>query len=471
MHAIVDVRHKGKWVKKTTVGRIIFNSILPDDVDFVNDIVGKKMLTKIVNNAYLVSGNYQTVLFLDRLKDLGFGMATISGASIAISDVIIPDEKNEILNLAQNEVDDIKSKFDRHILTDGERYNKVIDVWTHTANQMAMTMMNALKQDRQGFNPVFMMADSGARGSQDQIKQLAGMRGLMAKPQKSMKGGVGEIIESPITSNFKEGLSVFEYFISTHGARKGLADTALKTADAGYLTRRLVDVAQDVVVYEPDCGTINGIVIADLKEGEKIVEPLSDRILGRTILDDFIIKGEVVVKAGSVISESEAELIGDSGVENVRIRSILTCEAKRGVCAKCYGWDLSTHKIVDNGTAVGIRAAQSIGEPGTQLTLRTFHIGGTATRIIEQSEMVSKRPGVVKFSDNYDSADTIDETGTKVTRCMVRHAKLFILNDDGTENATFNVPYGSTVFVKDGEKIKEKTILIKWDPYTDIILA
>jgi len=336
---------------------------------------------------------------------------------------------------------------------------------------MAMTMMNALKQDRQGFNPVFMMADSGARGSQDQIKQLAGMRGLMAKPQKSMKGGVGEIIESPITSNFKEGLSVFEYFISTHGARKGLADTALKTADAGYLTRRLVDVAQDVVVYEPDCGTINGIVIADLKEGEKIVEPLSDRILGRTILDDFIIKGEVVVKAGSVISESEAELIGDSGVENVRIRSILTCEAKRGVCAKCYGWDLSTHKIVDNGTAVGIRAAQSIGEPGTQLTLRTFHIGGTATRIIEQSEMVSKRPGVVKFSDNYDFADTVDETGTKVTRCMVRHAKLFVLNEDGTENATFNVPYGSTVFVKDGEKIKEKTILIKWDPYTDIILA
>ncbi|MEL0207988.1 MAG: DNA-directed RNA polymerase subunit beta' [Gammaproteobacteria bacterium] len=471
LHAIVDVRAKGKWVKKTTVGRIIFNSILPDDVDFVNDIVGKKLLTKIVNNAYLVSGNYQTVLFLDRLKDLGFGMATISGASIAISDVIIPDEKDEILNLAQNEVDDIKNKFDRHILTEGERYNKVIDVWTHTANQMAMTMMNALKKDRQGFNPVFMMADSGARGSQDQIKQLAGMRGLMAKPQKSMKGGVGEIIESPITSNFKEGLSVFEYFISTHGARKGLADTALKTADAGYLTRRLVDVAQDVVVYEPDCGTINGIVIADLKEGEKIVEPLSDRILGRTVLDDFIIKGEVVVKAGSVISESEAELIGDSGVENVRIRSILTCEAKRGVCAKCYGWDLSTHKIVDNGTAVGIRAAQSIGEPGTQLTLRTFHIGGTATRIIEQSEMVSKRPGVVKFSDNYDSADTIDETGTKVTRCMVRHAKLFILNSDGTENATFNVPYGSTIFVKDGEKIKEKTILIKWDPYTDIILA
>ena len=471
LHAIVDVRHNGKWIKKTTVGRIIFNSILPDDVEYVNDIINKKKLTKVVNNAYLISGNYQTVLFLDRLKDLGFGMATHSGASIAISDVLIPDEKNAILSSAQQEVDEIKRKFDRHILTDGERYNKVIDVWTHTANQMAMTMMNTLKEDRQGFNPVYMMADSGARGSQDQIKQLAGMRGLMAKPQKSMKGGVGEIIESPITSNFKEGLSVFEYFISTHGARKGLADTALKTADAGYLTRRLVDVAQDVVVYMDDCGTINGIIISDLKEGEKIVEPLSDRILGRTILDDFIVKGDVVVRSGSVISEEEAELIGDSGVENVRIRSILTCEAKRGCCAKCYGWDLSTHKIVDIGTAVGIRAAQSIGEPGTQLTLRTFHIGGTATRIIEQSEMVSKRPGIVKFSDNYDSADTIDETGTKVTRCMVRHAKLFIMNNDGTENASFNVPYGSTVFVKEGEKISSKTTLIKWDPYTDIIVA
>ena len=471
LHTIVDLKSKGKWIKKTTVGRIIFNSILPSEIDYVNSIINKKMLTKIVNNAYLLSGNYQTVLFLDRLKDLGFGMATQSGSSIAISDVLIPEQKNGIIAGAQSEVDEIKNKFDRHILTDGERYNKVIDVWTHTANQMALTMMKALEEDREGFNPVFMMADSGARGSQDQIKQLAGMRGLMAKPQKSMKGGVGEIIESPITSNFKEGLSVFEYFISTHGARKGLADTALKTADAGYLTRRLVDVAQDVVVYSHDCGTINGIIISDLKEGEKIVEPLSDRILGRTILDDFISKGETVVKAGSVISENEAELIGDSGVENVRIRSILTCEAKRGCCAMCYGWDLSTHKVVDIGTAVGIRAAQSIGEPGTQLTLRTFHIGGTATRIIEQSEMVTKRPGKIKFSDNYDFAKTIDETGTRVTRCMVRHSKMLVLDDDGVENASFNIPYGSTVFVEDGEMVKAKTTLIKWDPYTDIILA
>ena len=429
LHTIVHLHHKGAWIKNTTVGRVIFNSILPEGVEYLNKIVDKKVLTKVINSAYLISGNYQTVLFLDRLKDLGFGMATESGASIAISDVLIPDEKLDILKRAQLEVDEIQKKFDNHILTDGERYNKVIDVWTHATTTMAMTMMGTLKRDREGFNPVYMMADSGARGSQDQIKQLAGMRGLMAKPQKSMKGGVGEIIESPITSNFKEGLSVFEYFISTHGARKGLADTALKTADAGYLTRRLVDVAQDIVVYEEDCGTINGIMISDLKEGEEIIEPLSDRILGRTILDDFIVNGKVVVKAGSLISESEAELIGDIGAEQIRIRSILTCESRRGVCAMCYGWDLSTHKIVDIGTAVGIRAAQSIGEPGTQLTLRTFHIGGTATRIIEQSEMVAKRPGVVSFSENYDFADTVDESGTKVTRCMVRHSKLMILDE------------------------------------------
>jgi len=471
LHAIVNVRHNGEWIKNTTVGRIIFNSILPESVEFVNELINKKKLTQVVSNTYFLAGNYQTVIFLDQLKDLGFGMATVSGASIAISDVLIPDAKDEILDGAQQEVDEIKSKFDRHILTDGERYNKVIDIWTHATNRVAGSMMDSLREDRQGFNPVYMMADSGARGSQDQIKQLAGMRGLMAKPQKSMKGGVGEIIESPITSNFKEGLSVFEYFISTHGARKGLADTALKTADAGYLTRRLVDVAQDVVVYETDCSTINGILIADLKEGEELIESLSDRILGRTVVDDFIVKGEVVVKAGSVIEDDEAEIIGDSGVENIRIRSILTCEAKRGCCAKCYGWDLSTHQLVDIGTAVGIRAAQSIGEPGTQLTLRTFHIGGTATRIIEQSEMTTKRPGTVKFSDNYDFADTIDESGTKVRRCMVRHAKLFIMNKEGKENASFNIPYGSNIFVGEGDEIAAKTTLIQWDPYTDIILA
>ena len=471
LHANVHLKHNDTWNKNTTVGRVIFNSILPDEIGFINEIINKKRLTKAVNEAYMIAGNAKTVIFLDKLKDLGFAMATKSGVSISISDILIPDQKDEILMEASNEVDSVKKKFDRHVLTDGERYNKVIDIWTHATNKVASSMMDGLKDDRSGFNPVYMMVDSGARGGQDQIKQLAGMRGLMAKPQKSMKGGVGEIIESPITSNFKEGLSVFEYFISTHGARKGLADTALKTADAGYLTRRLVDVAQDMVTYIEDCGTISGIVISDLKEGEEIIEPLADRILGRTILDDFIIKGEVVVKSGSVISENKAELIGDSGVENIRIRSVLTCESKRGVCSKCYGWDLSTHKLVDIGTSVGIRAAQSIGEPGTQLTLRTFHIGGTATRIIEQSDMRSKRPGTVKFSENYDYADTIDEGGTKVRRCMARHSKIHIMDKNNEETAQFNAPYGANMFVSDGDEIKADQVLVQWDPYTDIILA
>ena len=471
LHANVHLKHNNTWHKNTTVGRVIFNSILPDEIGFINEIINKKRLTKAVNEAYMIAGNAKTVIFLDKLKDLGFAMATKSGVSISISDILIPDKKDEILLEASNEVDSVKKKFDRHVLTDGERYNKVIDIWTHATNKVASSMMDGLKDDRSGFNPVYMMVDSGARGGQDQIKQLAGMRGLMAKPQKSMKGGVGEIIESPITSNFKEGLSVFEYFISTHGARKGLADTALKTADAGYLTRRLVDVAQDMVTYIEDCGTISGIVISDLKEGEEIIEPLADRILGRTILDDFIIKGEVVVKSGSVISEKVAELIGDSGVENIRIRSVLTCESKRGVCSKCYGWDLSTHKLVDIGTSVGIRAAQSIGEPGTQLTLRTFHIGGTATRIIEQSDMRSKRPGTVRFSENYDYADTIDEGGTKVRRCMARHSKIHIMDKNNEETAQFNAPYGANMFVSDGDEIKADQVLVQWDPYTDIILA
>ncbi|MDP6615465.1 MAG: DNA-directed RNA polymerase subunit beta' [Candidatus Marinimicrobia bacterium] len=471
LHANVHLKHNNTWHKNTTVGRVIFNSILPDEIGFINEIINKKRLTKAVNEVYMIAGNAKTVIFLDKLKDLGFAMATKSGVSIAISDILIPDKKDEILLEASNEVDSVKKKFDRHVLTDGERYNKVIDIWTHATNKVASSMMDGLKDDRSGFNPVYMMVDSGARGGQDQIKQLAGMRGLMAKPQKSMKGGVGEIIESPITSNFKEGLSVFEYFISTHGARKGLADTALKTADAGYLTRRLVDVAQDMVTYIEDCGTISGIVISDLKEGEEIIEPLADRILGRTILDDFIVKGEVVVKSGSVISEKMAELIGDSGVENIRIRSVLTCESKRGVCSKCYGWDLSTHKLVDIGTSVGIRAAQSIGEPGTQLTLRTFHIGGTATRIIEQSDMRSKRPGTVKFSENYDYADTIDEGGTKVRRCMARHSKIHIMDKNNEETAQFNAPYGANMFISDGDEIKADQVLVQWDPYTDIILA
>ena len=471
MHAIINLRHDGKWYKETTVGRAIFNSILPKELEYADLTISKNDLVKIINQAYLVSGNYKTVDFLDNLKDLGFASATQGGCSISISDVMIPDQKDDIIQSAQSKVDSITDKYNRHILTDGERYNKVIDVWTHATNQVAATMMDGLKNDGQGFNPVYMMADSGARGSQDQIKQLAGMRGLMAKPKKSMTGGKGEIIESPIISNFKEGLTVLEYFISTHGARKGLADTALKTADAGYLTRRLVDVAQDVVIYEQDCGTINGLLISDLKEGEEIIEPLADRILGRTILDDFILDGKKLIKTGQIIGDKEAEVIADSNVESLRIRSVLTCDSRRGVCAKCYGWNLSTHDIVDLGTAVGIQAAQSIGEPGTQLTLRTFHIGGTATRIIEQSEMKTNRAGTVKFSEDIEIANTKDEAGANVNRCMVRNGKVFIVDKNDKILTQYNVPYGSNVLVNQDEKVPAGKVLFQWDPYTDVILA
>jgi len=470
MHAIVNVRHNGVWHKDTTVGRIIFNSILPQELGFIDSTIGKGDLAKIINQSYLIAGNHKTVEFLDNLKDLGFISATKGGCSISIGDVMIPDQKDNIIADAQTKVDAISDKYRRHILTEGERYNKVIDIWTHATNQVAATMMEGLKNDGQGFNPVYMMADSGARGSQDQIKQLAGMRGLMAKPKKSMTGSKGEIIESPIISNFKEGLSVLEYFISTHGARKGLADTALKTADAGYLTRRLVDVAQDVVIYENDCNTINGLLISDLKEGEEIIEPLADRILGRTILDDFILDGKKLIKNGQIIGDKEAEVIADSNVESLRIRSVLTCDSPRGVCAKCYGWNLSTHDIVDLGTAVGIQAAQSIGEPGTQLTLRTFHIGGTATRIIEQSEMKTNRAGVVEFSEDIEIAETKDESGLVVNRCMVRNGRLFIKDKDKIL-VQYNIPYGSNILVKSGQKIKSGTVLFQWDPYTDVILA
>ncbi len=470
-NTIINVRHRGVWYKDTTVGRVIVNNILPEEMGYIDDLIDKKRLSKLVNETYLIAGNQKTVIFLDKLKNLGFDAATKAGLSIAISDILIPNKKHKIIDAAQKEVDDIQDKFKRHVLTDGERYNKVIDIWTHATSNVAATMMNGMESSDQGFNPVYMMADSGARGSQDQIKQLAGMRGLMAKPKKSMTGGKGEIIESPITSNFKEGLSVQEYFISTHGARKGLADTALKTADAGYLTRRLVDVAQDVVISETDCGTINGILADDLKEGEDIIEPLSERILGRTILEDFIEDGKVLIKAGTMIRDDEGTMISDSNIESIQIRSVLTCESLRGVCAKCYGWNPSNHKLVDLGTAVGIQAAQSIGEPGTQLTLRTFHIGGTATRIIEQSEMQTRRAGVIKYSDNLESADAKDESGILVTRCMVRHSKISIIDKDGQKTTEYNVPYGANLNVEDGEKVEAGTILFQWDPYTDVILA
>ncbi len=473
LHAVVNVRHKGTWYKNTTVGRIIFNAILPEEMDYSDMVISKKKLGEIINQSYLISGNTKTVIFLDKLKRLGFDSATQGGCSVSISDILIPGQKDAILKDAFRKVEEHQQKYKKHILTDGERYNKVIDVWTHTTNHVAKSMMNDLKKDRDGFNPVYMMADSGARGTEDQVKQLAGMRGLMAKPKKSMTGEKGEIIESPIISNFKEGLSVMEYFISTHGARKGLADTALKTADAGYLTRRLVDVAQDVVISEHDCETINGIVIYDLKEGEEVIEELPERILGRVLVDDIIVDGKKLIESGKLIDETNIAQVYESGIQSARIRSVLTCESERGVCAMCYGWNLSNHQRVNIGTAVGIQAAQSIGEPGTQLTLRTFHIGGTATRIIEKSEMTTRHGGKILFSDNYAFADTKDDFGTLITRCMSRHAKLFVM-DPKIKNkklADYNIPYGANVFVKDGETIKGGTTLFQWDPYTDIILA
>ena len=473
LHAIVDVRHQGKWYKQTTIGRAIFNSIVPDELEYIDELLNKKKVENIIYNCYLTVSNYRTVQFLDDLKHLGFKFATQSGVSIAIDDVLIPDEKQSIIAKANKEVSSIQSKFSRQILTEGERYNKIIDVWTHATNDTSVSMMSHLSEDKQGFNPVFIMADSGARGSQDQIKQLAAMRGLMAKPKKSMTGSKGEIIENPITSNFREGLSVLEYFISTHGARKGLADTALKTADAGYLTRRLVDVAQDVVIMEDDCGTINGVWTSDLKEGEEIIEALSERIRGRVIQNDVYVDDEIILKAGTLVDNAVADNFKSYDVDRVFIRSVLTCEALRGVCVKCYGTDLNTNKPVSMGSSVGIVAAQSIGEPGTQLTLRTFHIGGTASRIIEESEKKTKRDGVVEFSENLEFAEVVDKeegSGKPVKRALVRNSSIKITDSKGGFSV-YNVPYGATIEVENGKKIKAGKVLFMWDPYTDVILA
>ena len=477
LHAIINVLTKDGWQENTTVGRAILNLILPEELGYVNEMISKKRLEKIIYDAYLIAGNHRTGIFLDDLKNLGFKFATKSGVSIAIDDVLIPEEKFEIIDRNAKKVNSIHLKHERQIITEGERYNKVIDIWTHVTNEVATKMMEHLETDQEGFNSVYMMADSGARGSQDQIKQLAGMRGLMAKPRKSMTGGKGEIIESPITSNFKEGLTVLEYFISTHGARKGLADTALKTADAGYLTRRLVDVAQDVVIYEEDCGTISGVWISDLKEGQEIIEPLKDRVRGRVLQEDVFGDDGVILKAGTPIGVEEVENISDLDVDRVFIRSVLTCESIRGVCAKCYGYDLSTDKLVAHGSSVGIIAAQSIGEPGTQLTLRTFHIGGTASRIIEQSQMTSKRKGKIKYSENMEFGEVVDHEAVgskkapKIRRVLVRNSTIEVIDPNKRILSTYNVPYGSVLTVKDGDEVERGDLLFTWDIYSDVILA
>ena len=472
LHAKVSFRFEGKLIKDTSLGRIIFNSILPKGMEYYNMTVGKKELVKIVTKSYSEKGNYETVKFLDRLKDLGFNSAFESGLSIAISDIHIPQKKDEIIGRAENEILDIKSKFDRQILTEGERYNKVIDVWTHATNEVAKEMFDELESDNQGFNALYMMADSGARGSQDQIKQLAGMRGLMAKPKKSLVGSAGEIIENPIKSNFKEGLGAFEYFISTHGARKGLADTALKTADAGYLTRRLVDVAQDVTISEMDCGTIQGVVMKDIKEGEKIIEPLYDRIIGRFVCDDVVdpITGDIYVKSNEIITTQIAEDICASSINQVKVRSVLTCESTSGICIKCYGVNLATTSLAKLGDAVGIMAAQSIGEPGTQLTLRTFHIGGTASRIVESSHMEAKKDGIIKFSDKLELLE-VKEKKSKNHIAVSRNGNIELVDENGLHITGWTVPYGAQVLVKNNEKISKGDVLFSWDPYTDVILA
>jgi DNA-directed RNA polymerase subunit beta' len=461
---------RGKWLQ-TTVGRVIFNSVVPEELGFWNTTMGKKELGDIIFEAYGEVGLRRTTEFLDALKDFGFRYSTLGGISVGLVDLVVPQEKGEILGEADEEVARFTRAYQNGVISNGERYNKVIDTWTHANNDVADAMVRRLERAGDGFNPVFMMMNSGARGNRDQMRQLAGMRGLMAKPQKKLTGGIGEIIESPIKSNFREGLTVLEYFISTHGARKGLADTALKTADAGYLTRRLVDVAQDVTVTEEDCGTILGIEMTALKEGEDIIEPLKDRIVGNVALEDVYdpIDGELLVEAGELVDEEASEAIEEAGIQAVKIRSVLTCEAKRGICRQCYGRNLATMKVVDIGEAVGILAAQSIGEPGTQLTLRTFHIGGTAARIAAQTQRRSKVDGKVEFE-----RITFVETPNGERVVTSREGEIVMRTPDGQVRSRLTVPYGATLGVEDGQNVEggpQGEVLFSWDPYSEPIVA
>jgi len=467
LHALVKVRLDGKLIE-TTAGRVILNSVLPEGYPYLNETVNKKVLEHVVGECYRKFGAAETVRALDALKDLGFKYATKAGITVTIDDLMVPEHKAEIVAEAEKEVDRIWDRYRRGIITDGERYNRVIDTWTHATTAVENATFEVLSKDRDGFNPIYMMAASGARGSKEQIRQLAGMRGLMAKPQKKIVGALGEIIESPVIRNFKEGLTVLEYFISTHGARKGLADTALKTADAGYLTRRLVDVAQDVIITEEDCGSIRGLEIGALKEAEEVIEPLSDRALGRVAADDIInpLTNEVIVKAGEEIDEEAAAEIDECGLEKVRIRSVLTCELKRGVCVKCYGRNLATGRMVEKGEAVGVIAAQSIGEPGTQLTLRTFHIGGTASRITAQSRVKAKFDGKVRFQ----RLETVKgEEGRLVV--VGRHGELRIIDDENRVRSRYSPPFGAVLFVTSGKKVTQGAPLFEWDPYNIPILT
>jgi DNA-directed RNA polymerase subunit beta' len=477
LHALINVRIDGQIVN-TTVGRLIFNSIVPGKLGYFNEAAGKSKLEDIVSRAYWLCGQPEAVILLDKLKVMGFEYATRAGITVSIDDLLVPDEKHDLIVNARKEVAKIQKRYEKGVITNGERYNQVIDTWTRTSNEVGEMMFNNLAADNQGFNPIFMMADSGARGSKEQIRQLAGMRGLMAKPQKKITGGIGEIIETPVISNFREGLTVQEYFISTHGARKGLADTALKTADAGYLTRRLVDVAQDVIVREVDCGTILGLDVSALKEGEEIIESLRDRILGRVTLEDVYdpIDEKLIVTAGQEIKEDEAVAIEESGIDMVRIRSVLTCESKYGVCGNCYGRNLASMKMVDIGEAIGVIAAQSIGEPGTQLTLRTFHIGGTAARIAEQSRVEARYDGTIKLErvtmvERYEEGATPGQAASRIITSRDGIGEAHIVDAKGRVRTRLKLPYAAHLFVTDNQEIKKGDMLFEWDPYTGTILC
>jgi len=473
LHARMKVRLNGELVE-TTVGRILLKEILPEEIPFrlVNKVMKKSELANLIDYCYRFGGEKKTVLLSDRLKGLGYHYATLAGISISLDDMLIPSNKGKLLQEAQKEIERVQEQYTDGLITDGERYNKVIDIWAQVTENIAEVMLRELgseevmapsgeKQTTESLNPIYIMADSGARGSAQQVRQLAGMRGLMAKPS-------GEIIETPITANFREGLTVLQYFISTHGARKGLADTALKTANAGYLTRRLVDVAQDVVIRENDCGTLDGIEVESLVEGGEIIESMRERILGRVALEEIRdpFSNEVIVKGNGEIDETLADRIEDTGIDKVKIRSVLTCKSRRGVCALCYGRDLARGRLVNMGEAIGIIAAQSIGEPGTQLTMRTFHIGGTASRRAEQTTLECRIDGRVKFI-NLKSVK--NREGNLIV--MNRNGEIAILDESGRERRRYSVIYGAKLKVKDGQKVKEGEILAEWDPYSIPVLT
>ncbi|MDZ7738411.1 MAG: DNA-directed RNA polymerase subunit beta' [Bacteroidales bacterium] len=480
LHAVVRVKvddyvdnQKVNHLVETTVGRIIFNEFVPEEVGFINELLTKKSLRDIIGMVLKRAGTAKTAAFLDAIKDLGYDMAFKGGLSFNLEDVIIPDEKAQFVDEGYSQVEDVLQNYNMGFITNNERYNQIIDIWTHINAKLTTTLMKQISSDRQGFNSVYMMLDSGARGSKEQIRQLSGMRGLMAKPQKSGSAG-SEIIENPILSNFKEGLSVLEYFISTHGARKGLADTALKTADAGYLTRRLVDVSQDVIITEEDCGTLRGLVASAIKKNEEVVETLYERILGRTTVHDIYhpLTGELLVDAGVELTEDLAKKIDESPIEQVEIRSVLTCESKKGVCTKCYGRNLATGGMVQKGEAVGVIAAQSIGEPGTQLTLRTFHVGGTASNITAESSIIARYDGVAEIDELRVVEKEDKALGKKLNVVIGRLGELRITDKNtGIVLTTNTIPYGSKLYIKPGDDIKKGDLICEWDPFNAVIIS